>query len=284
MLVVLLTVLAQSYVHDPAWPQLPAGWILGETAAAAADAKGHVYIFHRGPHPIIEFDRAGKMVRSWGDGSFPRPHGIRVDPEGNLWAIDAGAHVVVKMNSQGRVVLVLGRAGESGLGPDRFNGPTDVAVTPAGDFYVSDGYGNSRVAHFSRDGALVRSWGSKGSGRGTFALPHGIALDRAGRVYVADRENKLIQIFDKDGKFLQQWDQAGAASGLVFVDPHLFVASGNRVYKMTLDGKVLGVIGDPGKPPGKIAGLHHLAVGPGGDIYTAELSGWRAQRFRPAGP
>ncbi len=116
------------YQVDPDWPRLPAGWILGETAAVTVDAREHVYIFHRGPHPIIEFDPMGRFVRSWGDGSFPRAHGIRVDPEGNMWAIDAGAHVVVKMNSQGRVQMVLGRFGQPGEGPDRFNGPTDVAA------------------------------------------------------------------------------------------------------------------------------------------------------------
>ena len=281
-------VLAQSdipkldYQVDPDWPQLPAGWILGETAAVTVDAREHVYIFQRGPHPIIEFDPTGRFVRSWGDGSFPRAHGIRVDPEGNMWAIDAGAHVVVKMNAHGRVQMVLGRFGEPGEGPDRFNGPTDVAVTPGGEFYVSDGYGNKRIAKFTRDGRFLFEWGRQGSGQGAFALPHGIAVDKKGRVYVADRENGLIQIFDGDGKFIQQWDHVGAASGFALTaDEFLFVAAGNRIFKLNLEGKILGVFGKPGKPVGEMAGVHHLAVSPSGDVYTAELAGWRAQRFVP---
>ena len=281
-------VLAQSdvpkldYQVDPDWPQLPAGWILGETAAVTVDAREHVYIFHRGPHPIIEFDRAGQFVRSWGDGSFQRPHGIRIDPEGNIWAIDSGAHVVVKMNAQGRVQMVLGRFGHPGEGPDRFNGPTDVAVTPGGEFYVSDGYGNKRIAKFTRDGRFLFEWGRQGSGEGGFALPHGLAVDKQGRVYVADRENRLIQIFDGDGKFIKQWDHVGAASGFALTeDEFLFVAAGSRIFKLNLEGKILGVFGKPGKLAGEMAGVHHLAVSPSGDIYTAELAGWRAQRFVP---
>ena len=268
------------YVVDPDWPQLPAGWILGEGAAVSVDAREHVYIFHRGPHPIIEFDPAGKFIRSWGDGSFPRPHGIRVDSEGNIWVIDSAAHVVVKMNSQGRVQMVLGRFGEAGDSPARFNGPTDVAMAPGGEFYVSDGYGNSRIAKFSRDGQFLLSWGHKGSGEGGFALPHGIAVDKRGRVYVADRENGLIQIFDGDGKFITQWKHVGAASGLAITeDAFLFVAANSRIFKLNLDGRILGVFGQPGKPAGKLAGVHHLAVSPSGDIYTAELAGWRVQKF-----
>ncbi len=268
------------YSVDPNWPQLPQGWLLGETASVTVDGKGHVLLFHRGPHPIIELDGAGKHVRSWGDGSFPRAHGIRVDPQGNLWVIDSGAHIVVKMNPQGRVLMVLGRSGQAAEGPDRFNGPTDVAVTPEGDFYISDGYGNSRIAKYSKDGTFLLSWGNKGAGQGGFALPHGIAVDRKGLVYVADRENRLIQIFDGGGKFLKQWNQVGAASGLAMsADGHLFVAAGNRIFKLDLEGRILGAFGEPGRLAGQLAGVHHLAVGPNGDVYTAELGGWRAQKF-----
>ena len=268
------------YRADLTWPQLPPGWILGETAAVAVDARDDVYIFQRGPHPIIQFDPAGKFVRSWGDGSFPRPHGIRIDPEGNIWVIDAGSHVIVKMTAQGRVQMVFGRAGEAALGPDRFNGPTDVAFTPKGEFYISDGYGNKRVAKFAKGGKFLKSWGTLGTGKGTFALPHGVAVDKQGRVYVADRENGLLQVFDGEGKFLDQWNHLGKPSGLAQNDDdHLWVASGNRIFKVKLDGKVAGVFGEPGKLPGQMAGIHHIAVSRSGAVYTGELSGWRAQRF-----
>lgn len=268
------------YVWDAGWPQLPAGWILGEGAAVTVDAREHVYIFHRGPHPIIEFDRSGKFVRSWGDGTFPRPHAIRIDPEGNIWVTDTGSHVAVKMNPQGRVQMVFGRHNVPGDGDNQLNGPTDVAFGPSGNIYISDGYGNSRILKYTKDGKFLLKWGHRGKGRGGFALPHGIAVDKQERVYVADRENSLVQVFDANGKFITQWDHIGAAGGLAMLDDkYLFVAANSRVFKVDLEGNVLGVFGQPGRIPGQTAGIHHLAVSPSGDIYTGELSGWRIQKF-----
>ena len=273
-----------SYEVDASWPELPAGWNFGETADVAVDKRGHVFVFHRGPHPIMEFDPHGTLVRSWGDGLFKNAHGLRIDPEGNIWAIDNGEHFVLKMNPQGRVMMLLGRRGRAGDAPDLFNAPTDVAVAPNGDFYVSDGYGNSRVVKYNKDGKVLKVWGKKGTGEGEFDLPHAVILDKRGRLYVGDRQNYRIQIFDANGNFLQQWKHVGSPWGLeITEDQQIFMADGwnDRIVKLNLDGQILGVMGKSGPLPGQFRFVHHLALGLGGELYTGEIINMRAQRFVP---
>jgi DNA-binding beta-propeller fold protein YncE len=248
----------------------------------------------------MEFEAGGKFVRSWGDGMIswspgpntptyglipPRPacdscgaHSVRVDPEGNIWIVDVGGHVVVKMNSQGRVIMQLGRKGVPGTGHGNFYLPTDVAFAPNGDFYVADGYGNSRVVKFSRDGRFLFEWGTKGSGPGEFLLPHAVVLDQQGRVYVSDRESRRIEIFDSAGKFLTQWTNVGGFSGLAITkDQRIWAAGGDRVVILNLDGQVLTSL-PPGNLPGQVSAAHGIAVSQNGEIYVAELN-WRVQKF-----
>jgi sugar lactone lactonase YvrE len=267
---------------DPNWPTLPAGWTFEETPGVAVDKREHVFVFHRGPHSIIEFDKDGTVVRTWGDGVFVRPHALKFDPEGNLWASDDQGHMVVKMDDKGRVRMVLGRKNTKGETNDLFNRPTDIGFGPNGDVYITDGYGNSRVVQYTREGKFVRTWGKKGSGEGEFDLPHGIAIDKRGRVYVGDRENRRMQVFDADGKFITQWKHVGSPWGVVITsDDHLYMCDGynNRILKTDLDGKILGVLGGPGKFPGLLDYSHHLAVGPSGSVYVAEIKNWRVQKF-----
>jgi DNA-binding beta-propeller fold protein YncE len=283
-----LAALAQSnwpklnYVADPNWPKLPAGWTFEETVDVAVDAREHAFVFHRGPHSLIEFDKAGGVVRSWGDGIYVRPHGLKFDREGNLWAVDDQGHVVVRMDAQGRVRMVLGRKNTKGETKDLFNRPTDIAFTANGDFYVSDGYGNSRVVKFNKNGEFLTTWGKKGKGEGEFDLPHAVAVDKAGLVYVGDRDNRRMQIFDSNGKFITQWKHVGSPWGIVITeDQSLFMCDGynNRILKLNLKGEVLGVLSSFGKLPGQIDYSHHLAIGPTGDIYVAEIKNWRVQKF-----
>ena len=275
---------SMQYEVDPDWPLLPPGWNFGEVPGVAADSRGHVFVFHRGEHPIMEFAPDGRMIRSWGEGLFLRPHAVRVDPEGNIWTVDNDTHQVLKMDSSGRVRMVVGRREEGAETEENFNRPTDVAFAPNGDFYVSDGYVNSRVVRFSKEGRYITAWGKKGDGEGEFNIPHSIAIDRQGRVYVGDRENYRVQIFDPDGNFLTQWRHVGAPWGLELrPDDTLFIADGynDRILKVTLEGKVLGAFGTNGRMPGELNFAHHLAIDPSGNIFVSEIKNHRAQKFSP---
>jgi DNA-binding beta-propeller fold protein YncE len=269
------------YRPVPGWPQLPSDVQLGAVSAVATDKADRVYVFHRGPKPVLVFDRDGKFLRSWGDEFLKTPHGFRIDGDGNIWVTDIGYHQVMKFDADGKLLLSLGKKGEAGNTPDRFDRPTDVAVAPGGEFYVSDGYGNSRVLKFSRDGKLLKRWGKKGTAEGEFNLPHAICVDPKGRVLVADRENQRIQVFDSDGKFLAQWKEAGSPYGLFLAGDRLFVADGvaNWVKVLDLDGKALGRFGEKGAGPGQLQLPHMLCVDSEGSVYVTEITGKRIQKF-----
>lgn len=275
---------AIQYAADAEWPSLPPGWSFGETPGVAVDGNGHVYVFHRGVHPIMEFAPDGRMVRSWGDDMFIRAHAIRIDPEGNIWTVDNDTHQVLKMDPSGRVRMVFGRRGQSGESDELFNRPTDVAFGPTGEIYVTDGYGNSRVVKFSKEGRYITAWGKPGKGEGEFDLPHAVVVDQQGRVYVGDRENYRVQVFDADGKFLTQWDHVGSPWGLDFhPDGTLMMADGHndRVVKLSLDGQVLGAFGRNGRMPGDLNFGHHIAVDAEGNVFVSEIKNQRVQKFRP---
>jgi streptogramin lyase len=222
--------------------KMPEGRPFGSTAAVDIDRDGRsIWIFERcggasqaaacGEStlaPVLKFDSSGKLVKSFGAGMFANPHGIHVDRQGNVWVIDGApakdgkGHQVVKFNSDGKVLLTLGKAGVSGDGLDTFNYPSDVFVAPNGDVFVADGHGgntNARIVKFSSDGKFIKAWGKKGTGPGEFDGPHSLAMDTRGRLFVADRGNSRIQIFDQDGTFLIEWKQFGRPSG-IYIDRH----------------------------------------------------------------
>src|SRR5262245_15136033 len=246
----------------PGWPQLPADVELGPVSAVATDSADRVHVLHRGKRPVLVFDRDGKFLRAWGDEHLKTPHGLRIDGDENVWITDIGNHQVMKFDARGKLLLALGEKGKPGDTPDRFARPTDVAVAPGGEFYVSDGYDNSRVLKFSRDGKLLKQWGKKGSGPGEFNLPHAIVLDKKGRVYVGDRENNRIQVFDGDGKYLDEWKEGGAPFGLFLAGDRLFVADGRADWVKVLDadGKPLGRFAEKGEGPGQLRLPHMLCV------------------------
>ena len=257
-------VLTASFAEEPSSKSVPtykvvAGWPepsspikLGQVSAVATDASDRVFVFHRGEPPVVVFDRDGKYLRSWGEGLVKKAHGLRIDREQNVWTTDVGHHLVRKFDHEGTLLMTLGREGMPGAGPDRFNQPTDVAVTPSGEFFVSDGYGNSRVVLFSKDGRYLKEWGTKGKGEGQFNLPHAIVLDPDGRIYVGDRENDRVQVFDPQGKFLAQWKEGGAPYGLFLTaDRRLFVADGRAGRVTVLDRERQGAsaLGRAGRRP-----------------------------------
>lgn len=269
------------YRPVPNWAKLPDGVKLGAVSAVATDARDRVYVAHRGKQPILVFNADGSFVRSWGDEHLDTPHGIRVDTEGNVWLTDMTSHRVLKFSPEGKLLLALGKRGVPGNTPDRFNRPTDVAVQPCGDFYVSDGYGNARVMKFSRDGKLLMQWGRKGTSTGEFNLPHAICLDERGKVYVGDRENNRVQVFDAEGKFQTQWRAGGAPYGLFLREHRLFVADAraHRINVLDLEGKSVGRWGEPGKGLGQFDTPHMLCVDSTGAVYVAEVGNRRVQKF-----
>jgi 6-bladed beta-propeller len=211
------------------WAQLPAGLAWGQVISVDPLPGGNILAFQRTDPPLLEFNPSGKLVKSFGDGMFVQAHGLTVDRDGFIWATDAQARngkgqQVFKFSPEGKVLMTLGTAGVSGEGPDTFNGPSDVAIAPNGDIFISDGHVNNRVVKFSKDGKFIKAWGKKGSGPGEFNVPHTLAFDAKGRLFVGDRSNSRIQIFDQDGNFLEEWKQFGRPSGIFITNDTILVA------------------------------------------------------------
>jgi DNA-binding beta-propeller fold protein YncE len=266
----------------PGFFKYPKDMIPGETSGVAINSKGDIYLFRRTRPMLTEYDAHGNFIRSMDDGLFTIPHGLRIDADDNIWVTDIGSHLVLKLDPTGKVLLVLGRTGLAAEGTWVFNRPTDVAFGKNGDIYISDGYGNSRVVKFDRDGNYIKAWGKWGTAPGEFDLPHSIAIDKQGRVYVADRENQRIQIFDADGNFLRQWTGIGYPYGLFITpDQHVWVSDGgyDRIVELDQNGRILGAFGEPGHKPGQLAWAHFLAIGPDKTIYVADVLNWRFQVF-----
>jgi DNA-binding beta-propeller fold protein YncE len=266
--------------------QFPTEAVPGEVAAVALNSKGHIFVFQRSKPNLIEFDPTGKFVRSIGEGLFTIPHGLRIDGDDNLWITDTGSNIVLKLNSDGRVLLILGRRGSAAEADWLFNKPADIAFGKDGEFFIADGYGNSRIMKFDHNGKFLKSWGVFGKGPGEFQLPHSIVIDKQGHIYVADREGERIQIFDYDGNFLKEWKNIGYPYGLFLTpDQHIWMADGgyDRVLEFDPNGKILGAIGEPGHAPGQFAWAHFLAVGPNRNLYVADVLNWRVDVFLPTG-
>lgn len=263
------------------WPQLPPNFELGAVSAVATDVQDRVFVAHRAAKPILIFDKDGKFIRGWGDDHIKTPHGLRIDPDGNVWVTDIGHHLVMKFDPDGKLLMSLGRKGEAGNTPDRLDRPTDIAFAPNGDFFITDGYGNSRVMKFTREGRLIKQWGVKGKGEGEFNIPHAIVLDSKGNLYVGDRENDRVQVFDTDGKFLKVWNESGAPYGLFLAAERLFVADGRAGWVKALgpDGKTVGRLGERGTAAGQFQMPHMLCVDSRGDLYVAEVTNKRIQKF-----
>ncbi|MFQ5828179.1 MAG: peptidyl-alpha-hydroxyglycine alpha-amidating lyase family protein [Candidatus Methylomirabilia bacterium] len=276
------------------WGKLPPGYHYVEAAGVAVDSKDYVYVFSRGEHPVIVFDRDGNFVRSWGEGLVSRAHGIIVGPDDEVWLTDDGNHTIRKFMPDGKLLLTIGdpdRPAEL-QGGKPFNRPTHVALCPrTGDIYISDGYGNSRVHKYDPRGRHLFSWGEPGTDPGCFNLPHNIATDAEGLVYVADRENHRVQIFDSNGRYLDQYNNLHRPCGL-FIDPrrdrHVYIGElgtgltvnvsvpnlGNRVSILSSKGVLVGRVGDRfgGEQPGQFVAPHGVVTDSRGDLYVAEVS------------
>jgi len=298
---------ALKYEVVEGWEQLPSGYEHRDVAGVAVDLEDRVFLICRGDHPIIMYDENGKFLGSWGEGDFTyRTHGITIGPDNSVFCTDDGNHTIRKFTPSGKLLMTLGTMNTpSDTGYDGkdtrtvtraggpFNRPTNIAVSPTGDLYVSDGYGNCRVHQFSPTGELKRSWGVPGSGPGEFFLPHGIAVSTDGRVFVCDRENDRIQIFSPDGEYLTEWTDTRRPTHLVFDGPGRAYVSelwwqpgqtsgrygpagetrSGRVSVYDRDGRVLARWGGPdAAAPGSFAAPHGLAVDSGHDVYVSEVT------------
>jgi DNA-binding beta-propeller fold protein YncE len=260
--------------------QLPAGLELGACTAVAQNSRGEIFVFHRGKQPLLVFSADGKFLRSWGDDLVGSAHGLRIDADDNVWCTDIGNHRVYKFDPQGKLLLQLG-TGKAGAGSDEFNKPTDVAFGKLGEFYVTDGYGNTRVLKFSPSGALLQQWGTSGKEPGEFNTPHAIVRNRADRLIVGDRENDRIQVFDADGKLLEVWPGFAPFGLALDAAGKLFVADGraNEVLELDAAGKIVARFGKKGSAPGEFDLPHMLTFDSAGNLYVTEITGKRVQKF-----
>jgi DNA-binding beta-propeller fold protein YncE len=272
---------------------------------------------------LFEFDPSGKFIREIGQGlyGFVFAHSVRVDPQDNIWVVDNGSNMVIKFTPDGRVAMTMGRKPEAinvpggpareggpggggegggrgaapgpqgvGVRGDNFNRPTDVAWDAQGNIFVADGYGNSRVAKYDRNGKFISSWGHRGTGPGEFNTPHSIALDAQGNVYVADRENRRIQVFDNNGAFKTQFLNVGRPMTICITSgPKQFLYSSNsnastgfengEIYKMELDGRIIGRFGHAGTQLKEFGTVHGMDCRRDNEIVVGETYNWRVQKL-----
>jgi sugar lactone lactonase YvrE len=294
------------YRLDEGWAKQPMGRGFGSTIGLNVDRDGKsMWIYDRcGGNtcesskiaPLNKYDASGKVVASIATGLVNFPHGLFVDSDDNLWITDGRGknkkgNTVIKLSPDGKVLMTLGEPGVAGDGPNQFNAPSDVVIAANGDIFVADGHGdktNARIVKFSKDGKFIKAWGKEGKGAGEFDVPHGLAFDSAGRLFVADRANSRIQIFDQDGKFLDQWKQFGRPSGL-WIDKNdtLYVADSqstdktNPGFKQGIrvgsakDGKVTAFI-EESKLLGSLEGV---GADDDGNVYAGYTGAMSLKRF-----
>lgn len=300
---------AEQYEVVHGWPVIPDGYVLGQVSGVAVDSHNHVFVFHRAEGSwaadktkliasptILCFEGAsGKLLASWGENQFLEPHGLRVDRDDNVWVTDRGLQQVFKFSHDGKLLLTIGTARVAGWDATHFDKPTDIAFAADGGVYISDGYGNSRVAKFSSDGKFQFEWGRKGTGPGQFDLPHSVAVDKNGLVYVADRSNARIQVFDANGKFLKMWKSAELGRPWTIAagsDNRLYIVDGGdmkpvppdrgAILKLDLDGTILAKWSRFGNYDGQIYWGHAISVGRDGAVYVGDVyHGMRVQKFVP---
>ena len=276
------------------WGRLPEGWVLGQTAIVT-DSQDRVYLFNRSDHPLVVMDRDGNFLTSWGEGTLPDAHGMFIDADENIYMPVKNSHVVLKYSSSGNLLMTLGTwdqpsdTGWSGVTTDivkqaagPFHRPSDVALSPEGDLYISDGYGNASIHKFTGDGRLLFSWGAPGkTGPGEFHVPHGVWVHTDGRVFVADRENHRIQVFTPDGEFLTQWtDFSRPCDIYIDGDETVFVPELDAFMSvLSIDGRLLARWSGPTE-----AGAHAIWVDSHGDLYINQnLEGQRLLKYRRLG-
>jgi len=290
------------------WPQLSPGYSVGQPTGIGIDRDEHIFVFHRAgrrwttPFPdtlisantILELENnTGKIVNSWGANYFIMPHGLAVDRDNNIWVTDVGLHQIFKFSHEGQLLMKLGVAKVSGNDSLHFYLPTDVAIADDGSFYVSDGYGNSRVVKFSPSGNYLFEWGTHGNQPGEFDIPHALTLDHAGNVYVADRQNNRIQVFDSKGTFIKELKNQESVAQLpsvtmdatqkLFAVDYDFadtVVYGSTIFQYDNQDQVVFQFGGIGTDKRTPSWYHDISVDKEGSIYVGDIHGMKVRKFR----
>jgi len=290
------------YENVPGWAPLPDGWEWNHVVGVAIDSRDNIFAYNRSNHPMIVLNKDGDIIDSWALENFSSAHHVEIGPDDSVWTTDVGNHTVRKWTSDGNLLLTLGSPDNPA--PDQsgepFNRPTDIAFGLDGSLYVSDGYGNSKIHHFTPEGKLIRSWGERGTGPGQFMVPHSVAVDPTGLVYVCDRENSRIQIFTSDGQYVSQWRgvhrpnqivpssdgtmvvaELGYKIGLMDGAPEVNEVSHNSGVKiMTKTGQWLGGWGASTGIDGDFLAAHAVGIDSDRSLYVGEtLDGARLQKF-----
>ena len=270
------------------WPQLPDSITLDRVVGVGVDSRGYVYVAHRGEHPLLCLHPDGRLCREVGAevnktstaydrrGPVPIPiatrcwlHGLHVDPWDNVWVTDVGRHLVMKFDPAGALVMTLGVDGEPGCDARHFDQPTHVCVVPSGEVFVTDGYGNSRIARFTAQGRFEFDWGRRGTAPGEFHTPHVITLGPDGLLYMTDRENDRVQVFNQAGQVQAVWPELHSVDGLYAApDGFIYGSAGIDNALLRLDGE--GHVLDVWAEPGMFRYPHGIAVDPAGALYTAD--------------
>ncbi len=302
---------SDSYVLVNDWPNLQDNFTLGSPTGLGIDTNGNIIVFHRSGRtwdsmpishlPLITKNtistisaKTGKVLKSWGKNLFIMPHGLEVDNQNNIWVTDCGLHQVFKFDSSGNLLMTLGEAKVSGNDSLHFNLPTDIAVAKDGSFYISDGYENSRVAKFSKEGEYLFEWGKFGNKQGEFNIPHGIDLDKNGNVYVADRENNRIQKFDAEGNFIAVWqnkiteqlysvtidNQNDHLFGIDYMTVNDTIVKGSDIFRFDLNTNLQMQFGRTRFYDGPISRYHDIQIDDEGSIYVGDILGNKLQKFR----
>ncbi|MDE0634347.1 MAG: peptidyl-alpha-hydroxyglycine alpha-amidating lyase family protein [Candidatus Poribacteria bacterium] len=264
------------YTVQENWWTLPDGYEFGWIPAVAVDSQDRVYVYSRSEHPMIVFDRDGNFLTSWGDDILKDAHGIFIDAEDNIYCVERETHVMHKFTTDGELLMTLGTMDKPGAEGEPFNLPTDFALGPDGEMFISDGYGNARIHKYSPDGELIKSWGKPGTGPGEFDLPHCVRVDPRNRVMVADRSNNRIQFFTLDGEYIEEWGDL-LQPDTIFIDEDdlVYIAElDQRITIMTLDGEVVSQWGSErgSTVPGEfLACPHGIWADSHGDIYVGEV-------------
>lgn len=278
----------------PNFFKLPHNFYMAHPIAIAVSPHGNIWVGTRGKHPMVEFNPEGQYMGTLG-GDLPieATHSIRFDPQGDMWFVDAAGDMVLEFGPQKRIRMVLGNEPQpwtwlthvvqyAGRTPDNFYQPTDVTWDKAGDIFVSDGYGNARVAKFDKNGNFIKDWGERGSKPGQFNTPHNIIIDNQQNLYVADRGNSRIQVFNTDGKLLHVWHYAHPPWSLCITPGPkqvMYVGSVDRIFKINLQGKVLGWFGKTGRAPDDFNWVHAIACPNANTVYAVQELSWQVQKI-----